>query len=109
MGACLGNYLRELPACCEALAAIDGTVVLGSKGNLGCCATVGAYRLVHFTRGPGSGTAGLALLTASFATGGLVLETFFGVEFLLACGKHELSTTVFANQRFVFVHDLVTP
>ena len=37
------------------------------------------------------------------------LESLFGIEFLFTGSENELSATVFAYQRFVFVHDLVTP
>ena len=59
---------------------------------------------MHLAGSAGSGTAGLAGLTARLAAGGLVLESLFGVEFLLTSGENELSTTIFANQRLVFVH-----
>jgi hypothetical protein len=48
-------------------------------------------------------------LTAVLATGGLVLEAFFGVEFLFASGEHELGAAVAARQILVLVHALVTP
>ena len=54
-------------------------------------------------------TAGLTRLTAGLAAGGLVLESLFGIEFLFTSSENELSATVFAHQRFVFVHGLVTP
>ena len=49
-----------------------------------------------------------ACLTAGFAAGGFI-KFFFGIEFLFTCGENELRATVFANQRFVFVHAFVTP
>ena len=63
---------------------------------------------MHLTRSAGC-VAGFPSLTASLAAGGLILESFFGIEFLFTCSENELSATVFAYQRFVFVHDLVTP
>ena len=63
---------------------------------------------MHFARSAGS-TIGFAGLTAGLAAGGLVLESLFGIEFLFTSGENELSATVFAYQRFVFVHDQVTP
>jgi hypothetical protein len=63
---------------------------------------------MHLARTAGS-AAGLPGLTAGLAAGGLVLESLFGIEFLFTGSENELSATVFAYQRFVFVHDQVTP
>ncbi len=63
---------------------------------------------MHLARTAGS-AAGLPCLTASLAAGGLVLESLFGIEFLFTGSENELSATVFAYQRFVFVHGKVTP
>ena len=92
----------------EALAAVHGAVFLGLKGNLRGLSAFCADRIMHLTRSAGS-AAGFAGLTASLAAGGLVLESFFGIEFLFTSGENELSATVFAYQRFVFVHVQVTP
>ena len=51
----------------------------------------------------------LSQIPASSASLRLVLESLFGVEFLLTGGENELSTTVFAYQRLVFVHGLEPP
>jgi hypothetical protein len=59
---------------------------------------------MHLARTAGS-AAGLPCLTASLAAGGLVLESLFGIEFLFTGSENELSATVFAYQRLVFVHD----
>jgi len=88
----------------EALAAIDGTVTLGDEGDGGGFATLGADGLVLLTGGGGTG--GLASVAALLAAGGLVLEAFFSVEFLLASGEHELGATVAARERFVLIHGL---
>jgi hypothetical protein len=89
---------------CEALAAIDGTITLGNEGYGSGFAALGAHGLVLLARSGGTGV--FAGDTALFAAGGFVLETFFGVEFLFACGEHELSATVAARERFVLIHGL---
>ena len=97
--------MRELAAArCEALAAVDGTILAGSEGNLSGLAAVSADGIVHLTGSAGSGTGGLAGLTARLAAGGLILEALLSVEFLFTGGEHKFSATVFAYQRLVFVH-----
>ena len=88
----------------KALAAVDGAVFLRLEGNLGGLSAFSANSVEHLTRSAGS-TAGLTRLTAGLAAGGLVLESLFGIEFLFTGSENELSATVFAYQRFVFVHD----
>ena len=88
----------------EALAAIDGTITLGNKGNSGGFAALCANGLILLAGG--GGTSVLAGATALLAAGGFVLETFFSVEFLLAGGEHELGATVAARERFVLIHGL---
>ena len=46
----------------------------------------------------------LARLSAFFTALGLVLETLFSVEFLLAGSENKLFTTFFADECFVFKH-----
>ena len=92
----------------EALAAVYGTVFLRLERNLSRLSAFRANSVIHLTRSAGS-TAGLTRLTAGLAAGGLVLESLFGIEFLFTGSENELSATVFAYQRFVFVHDQVTP
>ena len=100
--------LRLSAAGGKALAAVYGTVLFGLEGNLSGLSAFCANSVVHLTRSAGS-TACLTGLTAGLAAGGLVLESLFGIEFLFTGSENELSATVFAYQRFVFVHDLVTP
>ena len=88
----------------EALAAIDGAVVLGNERNGGLGAAIRTRGGVGLAGSAGSRTAGLARLTASLAAGGLVLEALLSVEFLFASGEHEFLPTVAAYQRLVFVH-----
>ena len=92
----------------EALTAEYGPILLRLERNLGGLSAFRANSVVHLTRSAGS-TAGLTRLTAGLAAGGLVLESLFGIEFLFTGSENELSATVFAYQRFVFVHDQVTP
>ena len=92
----------------KALAAVYGAVFLRLERNLGGLSAFRANSVVHLTRSAGS-TAGLTRLTAGLAAGGLVLESLFGIEFLFTGSENELSATVFAYQRFVFVHDKATP
>ena len=86
----------------EALAAIDRTVGLGLKGNLGLAAAGSANSGEVL-----AGTAGsvLASVTAGLAALGLVLEAALSVELLLTGGEHELLATFLTYQSLVFVHD----
>ena len=104
------SFLRQFflllslpPAGGKALAAVYGAVLLGFKRNLSGLSAFRADSVKHLTRSAGS-TAGLTRLTAGLAAGGLVLESLFGIEFLFTGSENELSATVFAYQRFVFVH-----
>jgi len=92
----------------EALAAVYGTILFRLEGNLSGLSAFRANSVIHLTRSAGS-TVGLARLAAGLAAGRLVLESLFGIEFLFTGSENELSATVFAYQRFVFVHGLVTP
>ena len=93
----------------EALAAVDGAVVLGNERNSSLGAAIRTRGGVGLAGSAGSRTAGLARLTASLATSGLILETLFSVEFLFASGEHEFLPTVAAYQRLVFVHGWKPP
>ena len=78
----------------EALAAVDGTIGFGLKGNLGLSAASCANSGKELT-----GTAGgvLASVAACLAALGLVLEAALCIEFLFTGGENELITTFFAN------------
>jgi len=78
----------------EALAAVNGTIGLGLKGNLCLAAASSADCGKELTGTTGSV---LACVAACLAALGLVLETTLSVELLLTCGKYELVTTLFAN------------
>ena len=77
----------------EALAAIDRTIGLGLKGNLGLAAAGSANSGEVL-----AGTAGsvLARVTAALAALRLVLETTLCVEFLLAGSEYKFLTTFLA-------------
>ena len=89
-----------------ALAAVHWTIVLGLEGHLGRRAALCADCIVHH-----AGTATLSFLrdAALTATGRLILETLFGVEFLLTGGEHKLFTAVTAHQRLVLIHGKLDP
>ena len=78
----------------EALAAVNGTIGLGLKGNLclaaACCAGSGKV-----LTGATSGV--LASVAAGLAALGLVLEAALRVELLLTGSEHELFAALFAN------------
>jgi hypothetical protein len=77
-----------------ALAAVDGTISLGLKGNSGFATATGADTGEELT-----GTTGsiLASVTAGLAALGLVLEATLCVEFLLTGGENEFVAAHFAN------------
>src|SRR5699024_2459154 len=87
----------------ETVAAIDGSVGLGDKGNASRRAAGGAGRLKHLARFA-IGRTGFARLAARLAARGLILEALFRVEFLFAGGEHKFRAAVPADQRFVLVH-----
>jgi hypothetical protein len=87
----------------EALAAVDGTIVVGLEGNLALLATVSAYSVEHLASGS-LATACLARLTALTASLGLIGEALLSVEFLLAGRENELLSAILADQCLVSVH-----
>ena len=92
---------------CEALAAVDRTIILGNEGNAGGLAALCANGFEHLTGVAGIGgvgTGSLASITAALAANGLVLETLLSIESLLTGGESKLLATVLAYQRLVFVH-----
>ena len=77
----------------EALAAVDGTVRLGLERNLCLTTASGASSGKELA---GTARSVLAIVAAALATLGLILETALSVKLLLASGKNELVTTLFA-------------
>ncbi|HLI96296.1 MAG TPA: hypothetical protein VKT72_09425 [Candidatus Baltobacteraceae bacterium] len=96
----------------EAIAAIDRLVTARLERYLGNAAALAARGLEHFTALAAAHSAAaaravahlLARLAAIGATVRLVLETFAGVELLLAGRERELTSTVHAVQHFINVH-----
>ena len=82
---CFSVYFRRR----KALAAKHRSVACGLERYSCVFSAVGArYREVLLA---------FSLITARLASLRLVLEALFGIEFLLACRKNELLTTVLAN------------
>ena len=86
-----------------AFAAVDGTVILGLERHLGGGTAIGADGIVHHARTTGV-PLGLVGHTAFTAASRLILETLFGVEFLLTGGEYKFLTAVTAHQRLVLIH-----
>ena len=77
---------------CEALAAVNRSVLAGLERNASLAAAACTYGSEHFLGG--LVLSGIAAVLASL---GLVLESLFCVELLLACCEYELVTAVLAN------------
>ena len=90
------------PALLQAVAAINGAIVLGDEGKGTFCAALGANRRMLDPLAAAAGR--LVAGPAGLAAGGLVLEALFGVEFLLACGEYEFAAAILAYQSLVFKH-----
>jgi hypothetical protein len=96
----------------EAIAAVHRLVAARLERHLGNAAALAARGLVHFTAltAAHAGSAARAVahlltrLTAIGTTVRFVLETFAGVELLLAGRERELASTVHAVQHFINVH-----
>jgi hypothetical protein len=102
----------------EAIAAVHRLIAARLERHLGNAAALAARGLVHFTAltaaAAHTGSAAciahlLARLTAIGTTVRFVLETFAGVELLLAGRERELASTVHAVQHFINVHLNETP
>ena len=95
------NELVVLLHCCEAIAAINGTIAGGLEGNFCFLAAVSASSGKILSCLSGSI---LLRVSAGLASLGFVLESFLGVEFLFTGGENELAATILAYQCLVFVH-----
>jgi hypothetical protein len=95
----------------EAVAAVNRFCWIRFERNLGLSAASGANRRKHLTitsaataHSAATAAAFAALLTivaARFATGGFVLKSFLGVEFLLTGCEREIGATVFTLQGLI--------
>ena len=79
----------------KASAAVDGAITLGNEGHRGRRSALRTSGLELLT-GRGSAVR-LAYLAAFLAAGRFVLEAFFRVELLLACGEHEFRAAIAAG------------
>ncbi len=80
--------------CLKAFITIYRSVFLRLEGYLCCFTAVCANSIEHLS---GSTACVLLCLTAFTATTGLILETFFSVEFLLTCSENEFLAAIFAD------------
>ena len=86
----------------EAGRAVDGLVVPGQEGHLGGRTAFRAHSVMHLAVLVARSV--LAVVPALPAADGFILETLFGVEFLLTGGESELTAAIPADQYFVFEH-----
>jgi len=95
------NFTALAAALLEAFPAINRTVVSRLKRHFGCTAALGTNCRIHLAL-PALALVSVTTRTAALfasgtaygATDGFVLESFFGIEFLLTGGKHEIGTAV---------------
>jgi hypothetical protein len=87
----------------EAIAAINGAIIMGLKRNLAGVAALGANGVKCLTCAALS-TLSLAVCTASLTSLRLVGETLLCVKFLLAGSKGEFLSAILADQSLVAVH-----
>ena len=89
----------------EAIAAVNRTIRAGLEGDFAGLAAACAGRVIHLTvAAAAAGRALLAGCTAILAALGLIGETLFRVEFLLAGGEGEAGSAIFADDGFVAEH-----
>ena len=89
----------------EAIAAVNRTIRAGLEGDFAGFAAACAGCVIHLT--VAAATTGRALFagrTAILAALGLIGETLFRVEFLLAGGEGEAGSAIFADDGFVAEH-----
>lgn len=90
----------------EAIAAVDGAIPTGLKGNGTGVAALSTNSLKHGALATGTGCDTLAGVTAGLTALGLIVEALLSVELLLSCGEGELLTAVFANDCLVLEHGI---
>ena len=88
----------------EAVAAVNRTVGTGLERNFAGLAATCADRIIHLTVAAATGRALLTGRAAVLATLGLIGETLFRVEFLLAGGEGEALSAIFADDGLVAEH-----
>jgi len=72
-----------------------------AERQAGDAATFCALGFEHFAL---AAVAAFAIVTAVFATAGLVFKAFFRIEFLFTLGEDEFVVAVPTDESFVFVH-----
>ena len=89
----------------EALAAVNGTIVVRLERNLALLTAVSAGSVKHLAGRSLTALSltGVAAITASL---GLVGEALLGVELLLAGGENEFASAILADNGLVSVHVL---
>ena len=88
----------------EAVAAVDGTVGAGLKGNFAFLSAFGANCVIHLACAVVGGV--FALCAALFAALGLVGEAFLGIKLLLTGSESEFLSAFLADQGLVCVHEI---
>ena len=88
----------------EAIAAVNRTIRAGLEGDFAGFAAACAGCVIHLTVAAATGRALLAGGTAILAALGLIGETLFRVEFLLAGGEGEALSAIFADDGLVAEH-----
>ena len=85
----------------EAVAAVDGAVVLGLEGNFGFLAAVRADDGKHLALFAAVAVA-LTFVAAVAATYWFVFKAALMIEFLFACAEDEFFSAVLTHECFVF-------
>ena len=88
----------------ETIRAVNRTIRAGLEGDFAGLAATCADRIIHLTVAAATGRALLAGRTAGLAALGLIGETLFRVEFLLAGGEGEALSAIFADDGLVAEH-----
>jgi len=89
----------------ETIAAIDGAIPPGLKGDFAGLSALGANGVEHLAS-TASTDVPLAGVAAGLATLGLIRETLLRKELLFSGGKSEFLTAVLANDSFVLKHEI---
>jgi len=89
----------------KTITAINGAITSGLERNLAAPAAVSAGRVKHFALAPATAAASVVFhdVAASLTARRLIGEAFFREEILLTCRKHELLSTVPADDCFVLI------